>query len=257
MKALKTLALNAAVAMLSISLISCAIQPNTKRPQPSLFIGVDASGSFLQSGHYEESLNFLAHYIYGHLNGLGGMTPPRALFVGSIGGNTLDEPKSFHPIHDFQGKTVAEIEEALIAWFPANDRMTDFNAFFEQVARITLERNLSLSPITVMVVSDGVPDVSRATRKNGTKAVYEKIDFSRMEYLTRNLTVRLAYASPKVGKHWRNHIKRQRVRMWTVDAEIMQGWERQLEPDAAIHNQHKLWLWIKDNVDYRVKSRRI
>ena len=245
------------VTALSVLLTACVIQPNPRKPQPSLFIGVDASGSFYRSGHYEGALAFLAHYIYGHLKGLDGMSRPRALFVGSIGGNSIGEPKAFHPIHDFQGKDVRQIEEDLRAWFPPGDKMTDFNAFFAQVSRIAQERNLTLSPITVMVVSDGVPDVSTAARQAGSKAVYEKIDLSSMEYLSRNLTLRLAYASPKVGNYWRKHIPRRRVRMWTVDAEIMQSWQKQIEPETELSQQHRLWKWIQDTVDYRVRARRI
>lgn len=247
----------AALTLAAGLIAACAIHPAPRKPRQTLFVGVDASGSFYNSGHYDDAMTFLSHYLYGHLNGLGGMTPPRAVFVGAIGGNTADEPKAFHPIHDFQGKDVKQIEEDLRAWFPPTDLMTDFNAFFGQVARITKERSLTLSPITVVVVSDGVPDVSASTRRAGAQAVYEKIDLGDMEYLSRNLTVRLAYASPKVGDNWRNHVPRRRVRMWTVDAEIMKGWREQMEPEAALPDQHRLWKWVRDNVDYRVRARRI
>ena len=39
-----------------------------RRPHYTLFIGVDASGSFKNSGYYDNALSFLAHYIYGHLS---------------------------------------------------------------------------------------------------------------------------------------------------------------------------------------------
>jgi hypothetical protein len=33
----------------------------------TVFIGIDVSGSFYKSGNYEDSLKFIAHYIYGHI----------------------------------------------------------------------------------------------------------------------------------------------------------------------------------------------
>jgi hypothetical protein len=205
---------------------------------------------FGNSGYYEFSLAFLVHYLYGHLNDLGGLAVPRELFVGSIGGRSADEPKAFHPIHDFSGKTVEQIEADLRTWFPPTDTLTDFNAFFQQVARISKERNLVLAPISLVVVSDGIPDANGQT---GASA-YSTIDLSSLEYLTRNLTLRLAYASPKVGDHWRKLVPRQRVRMWTVEAEVMKGWKSQMGPDADPAQQDRLWKWVLDNVDYRVRS---
>jgi hypothetical protein len=231
-------------------LAGCAPNMDSKKPRLTMFVGVDTSGSFGSSGYYDDSLTFLAHYLYGHLNGLGGLAVPRELFVGSIGGRSADEPKAFHPIHDFTGKTVEQIETDLRAWFPSTDTLTDFNAFFQQVARISKDRNLVLAPISLVVVSDGIPDA------NGQKggAAYAALDLSSLDYLTRNLTLRLAYASPKVGDQWRKLVPRQRVRMWTVEAEVMKGWRQQLAPDMELAEQERLWKWVKDNVDYRVRS---
>jgi len=131
-----------------------------RRPHYTLFIGVDASGSFKNSGYYDNALSFLAHYIYGHLNELGGLDKPQAMFVASVGGKDLREPKTFHPIHDFESKDISQIEAELRKWFPPTDRVTDFNPFFQEVARITKERNLVLAPINVVVITDGVPDAT-------------------------------------------------------------------------------------------------
>ena len=80
------------------TLISCTGEPaEMRKPKSTLFIGVDASGSFRSSGHYENALSFLAHYIYGHINELGGLEKPQAMFVASMGGKSMHEPKSFHP----------------------------------------------------------------------------------------------------------------------------------------------------------------
>ncbi len=222
----------------------------------SLFIGVDVSGSFQNSEDYENAISFLAHYIYGHLNELDGLIKPREMYVGAIGGRSQDEPKAFHPIHDFEGKEIAQIEADLQTWFSPVDTLTDFNSFFQQVARISKERNLILSPITVLVLSDGIPDVATHSVKAENKSLYEKIDLSSMEYLSRNLTLRMTYTSPKVGDYWRKYVPRQRVRLWTVDEEVMKGWLEQLEPGVNLTEQHRLWKWIKDNADYRVRSKR-
>ncbi len=247
----------ATAVILSITVAACNLQPSERKPRMTLFVGLDTSGSFYRSGNYDNAISFLAHYIYGHLNELGGLTKPRELFVGSIGGKNHNEPKAFHPIHDFQGKDIAQIETDLREWFPPPDDLTDFNAFFQQVARISKERNLILAPITVMVVSDGIPDVGAGSAQAKPQMVYEKIDLSPMEYLSKNLTLRLTYASPKVGENWREYVPHQRVRMWTVEADVMKGWVNQVQSGVDPANQDRLWKWVQDNVDFRVRSKGI
>ena len=90
------------IAILLAVIAGCSMQPSEQhKPRTTLFIGVDASGSFKNSGYYDNALTFLAHYIYGHLNELGGLEKPKMLFVASVGGKSRSEPKTFHPIHDF------------------------------------------------------------------------------------------------------------------------------------------------------------
>lgn len=243
----------ALAAALGAAVLFAAALPAGAAPRPTLFVGLDTSGSF--RGEYDNAVSFLAWYLYGHLNGLGGLTPPRELFVAAIGGREGSEPKAFHPVHDFASKSIAQIEADLRAWFRPTDSLTDFNVFFRQVARVAKERNLLLAPITVLVVSDGVPDVPVAGVLAGSPAMYERIDLGALEYLSRNLTVRLAYASPKVGEHWRKRVPRQRVRLWTVEAEVMKGWRSQLRPELEPAGQDLFWKWVRDNVDFRVRSR--
>ena len=247
---------HAVAAVVSTVILSagCGLEPAERKPRATLFIGVDTSGSFHRTGSYDDAMKFLAHYIYGHLNELGDLEPPRELFVAAIGGDDPDEPKSFHPIHDFTGKGIAEIEEDLRAWFAPDDSLTDFNPFFEQVARIVKDRSLALRPITLMVVTDGVPDFSVPGAEAGSEAMYSQIDLSSLEYLSRRVTLRLTYISPKSGNHWRKFVPRQRVRLWTVDAEVMRGWREQVDPGTKLAAQERLWKWIHDNVDYRVRS---
>ena len=238
---------------LLVTVAGCDIQTNEQRkPHTTLFVGVDASGSFKHSGFYDDALTFLAHYIYGHLNELGGLDKPQALFVGSVGGKSRGEPKTFHPIHDFTGKSIEQIEADLRTWFTPNDAFTDFNPFFQEVARITKERNLVLAPITVMIVTDGLPDVPGL--KAGSQAVFQQIDLNSLEYLSRNITVRLVYVNPKIAQQWRTQISRQRVRLWTVDAEVMKGWKNQMQPSVDTAHQDRFWKWVQDNVDFRVRS---
>lgn len=243
---------------LAVALVGCTVQASEPRKaHTTLFIGVDASGSFKHSGYYDNALTFLAHYIYGHLHELGGLEKPQALFVASVGGQNVNEPKTFHPIHDFDGKDVAQIEADLRKWFPPSDKVTDFNPFFQEVARITKERNLVLAPITLMVVTDGVPDAAVSDVKPGSRELYERINLKPLEYLARNVTVRLTYVSPKVGEQWRMHVPRNRVRLWTVDAEVMKGWKSQMQADAGLPQQVKLWKWVQDNVDFRVRANKV
>ena len=87
-------------------------------------IGLDVSGSFRATPYFDESIQFAALYIYGHLNGLGGLRPVTDLFVGTLGGERVGEPKSFHPIQDFTGKSPQQIAADLRAWFPETDPFT-------------------------------------------------------------------------------------------------------------------------------------
>lgn len=226
------------------------------RPRLSLFVGVDISGSFMNSGHFEDALDFLAHYLYAHLNGLGGLEVPNALFVGSIGGATANEAKTFYPIHTFQGKSVEEIRAQLGEIFPRNRQnpFTDFNAFFEQVAATVKNRNLVLRPISIVLLSDGIPDV----KKDG-ETDFRSINVKPLEKLARSVTVRLLYTTPVVGKKWQTQIKRQRVKIWTQDAAVMVTWKDPniFLPDTPFEKQTHLFQWIKDNVDFGVRARRV
>ncbi|MFI5305125.1 MAG: hypothetical protein ACHQYP_10070 [Nitrospiria bacterium] len=235
----------------------CNLDASQRKPMMTLFIGLDSSGSFTKGRYYEDSLQFIARYIYGHLNELGGLAKPRELFVASIGGMALNDPKTFHPIHDFEGKNVTEIEEDLKRWFPPNDPITDFNTFFEKAARLAKERNLTLTPITLLIVSDGIPDIPVPNAKAKPDMLYEKINLDPLEYLARNVTVRLVYPSPKVAENWRKFVPRSRVRLLTVEADVMTGWQRQFQPEVELPKQNRLWKWVEDTVDLRVRSNKI
>lgn len=237
--------------LLCIMVSGAGCTPTQTRMQKiSLFIGIDVSGSFYNSPYYDNAIEFASVYIYAHLNGLGDLKQPRALFVGSIGGDTADDPKAFHPIHDFRDKSVEEIEKNLRGWFPQSNLFTDFNVFFEKVATITKRENLVLAPLEVVMISDGVPDIS--TRIKSEKKRYTQVSLKPLEYLARSVTIRLLYSSSKVGDHWRKLVKRKRVKIFTGDVEVMVGWKNQMVTGVPIEKQEKVLIWIKDNVDLRV-----
>ncbi len=85
---------------------SCTPAGEPGKPAAATYvIGIDVSGSFRDAKLYDDAVDFEANYIFAHLNGYGGLHVPTALFVGSVGGSRPGEPKAFHPINDFQGRT--------------------------------------------------------------------------------------------------------------------------------------------------------
>ncbi len=221
----------------------------------TLIVGLDVSGSFRRQ--YDDAVEFAAYYLYAHLNGLGGLRVPSALFVGSVGGDRPGEPKAFHPINDFAGRTPEQIAADLRAWFPPRDALTDFNVFFRQVATLARERGLILAPMNLVLLSDGTPDVPGGVRPAGDDNPIAHIDLSPLEFLSRSVTVRLLYASPTVGDEWKRLIRRKRVRLWTQEGPVMAGWRRQVDPALPPERQDNLWRWVRDNVDFRVRAGRI
>ena len=237
-------------------LVSCGrpAEQSDKPAASTLVIGIDVSGSFRDAKLYDDAVDFAAYYISAHLSGLGGLRVPTALFVGSVGGARPGEPKSFHPINDFRGRTVEQIAADIRSWFPPTDAYTDFNAFFQRVAGLVKERGLILAPLNVVVLSDGVPDVPPGTRLAAGQNPYTRIDVNPLEFLSRSVTVRLLYASPTVGDDWKKRITRKRVRLWTEEAQVMAGWHVQLKPELSLEQQVDLWKWVQDNVDFRVRA---
>jgi hypothetical protein len=221
-----------------------------------MFIGLDISGSFLHTKYFDDSIDFLAHYLYAHLNGLGGLEVPNVLFVSSIGGARENEPKTFFPIQTFENKSIEEIKEKLREIFPKNvsNPYTDYNAFFEQVALTIRNKNLILRPISIVMISDGIPDV----KKNG-ETDFKSLVVKPLEQLARSVTIRLLYTSAVTGRNWQTKVSRRRVKIWTQDAEVMVYWKDPaiLLPDTTMEEQERFIAWLKDNVDFGVRSRRV
>ncbi|MEX2179431.1 MAG: hypothetical protein WD801_12025 [Gemmatimonadaceae bacterium] len=234
-----------------VILAGCAPGPNTTRvARSTLVVGIDVSGSF--RANHESSIDFAANYLYARLNGLGGLKQPTALFVGAIGGANAEETKSFQPIHTFQGRSVEEIAAFLRAEYPTRDGYTDFNPFFTRVAVLVKRQGLALSPIDVVLLTDGIPDTP--AEPGDSLSRYANISMTDLEYLSRTVTVRVLFPRPTVAVNWERRIPRHRVRMWTVDDEVMNTWRRQRLDSIPPEGQDALWKWIGDNVDHRVRS---
>lgn len=225
-------------------------------PRLSLFIGMDISGSFIKSGYFDDAMDFLAHYLYAHINGYGGLEVPNVLFVGSIGGAKEDEPKTFFPIQTFQNKSVEEIRDKLHEIFPKDEvnPFTDYNAFFEQVALTVKNKNLVMRPISVVMISDGKPDV-----KIEGETEFRSLIVNPLERLARSVTLRLLYTDADTGKDWMTKVPRKRVRIWTQDANVMVSWKDPaiLLADTPMEGQTRFFEWVKDNVDFGVRARTV
>ena len=79
-----------------LALAACVPSDDSARaPRYTLMIGIDVSGSFQNSGSYEDAVRFASHYLEAHLNGFGGLQVPTDVFVGSVGGTTQGKRRRF------------------------------------------------------------------------------------------------------------------------------------------------------------------
>jgi hypothetical protein len=245
------------IIFISFSFNSCGFGSKPE-PRLSMFIGVDISGSFMNGGYFDDALDFLAHYIYAHLHGYGDLDVPSVLFVGSIGGEKRDESKTLFPKSAFENISIKEIRNELKKRFPKGkyNPFTDYNAFFDQVARTVRDRNLILKPISIVMISDGKPDVPTGNKQT---ADFRDIIVKPLELLARNITVRLLYTDAVTGKNWQTEVPRKRVKIWTTDAKVLEAWDNPnvFLPDTPFEKQERFFKWIKDNVDFGVRSRRV
>jgi hypothetical protein len=241
------------LAALATLVLGCTPPKDAPPPRSTLVIGLDVSGSFRRGGHFDDAVDFASLYIYAHMKGFDGMRQPSDVFVGTMGGEKTAEAKTFHPIQDLTGKSPAQIAASLRAWFPEEDPITDYNAFFERISVHVQRQNLGLAPLSIVMFSDGVPDIPGAKGDE----LYRRIDMTPLEYLSRSVTVRLLYASPKVAQRWEKQVPRKRVRLWTQDADVMQGWRRHVVASVRPEQQDSLWSWMKNVVDFRVRRGKV
>ena len=217
------------------------------------FIGVDISGSFKR--HRKDALRFTARYIYAHLHGLGKAKVPKALFVGSIGGARPNEPKTFYPIEVFKYKNVKQIERKLMQIFPrATNPMTDYNAFFNQIKAYAQQHKLTMKPISIVLLTDGIPD----TKTKG-KHDYCSFNLKPLELLSNNITVRVLYTSAGTGLKWQQHVPRTRVRVWTQDANVMKMWKSPdiMQKGKKLAKQDRFLDWLANNVDFKPPKKKV
>ncbi len=234
--------------------------PAESTPRLVLFVGVDISGSFMNGRYFDDALDFLAHYLYGHLNGLGEMEKPHSLFVGSIGGREKDEAKTLYPIETFQNRDVAQIKAELQQIFPRGrvNPYTDFNAFFEQVADLIGQKKLLLKPISIVLLTDGDPDMGE-TPDARAMAKFRGLKVEPLESLSRNITLRVLYTDAVTAKSWRDDVPRKRVKIWTQDAVVMASWNdpKLLLPDTPYAKQSRFFSWVRENVDFQPRLKRV
>ena len=233
--------------------LGCTPPENAPPPRSTMVIGLDVSGSFRNSGHFDDALEFASLYIYAHMKGYHDLRRPTDVFVGTMGGKRSGEAKTFHPIQDLSGKSPSQIAASLKAWFPETDPITDYNAFFERISVHVQRQNLTLAPLSIVMFSDGVPDIPGAKGDD----LYRRVNLTPLEYLSRSVTVRLLYASPRVAQRWEKHVPRKRVRLWTQDADVMEGWRRHVVASKAPEQQDSLWSWMKNVVDFRVRRGKV
>ena len=232
-------------------------EPAEDKSNLVLFIGMDISGSFKNTPYYEDSLKFASHLIYSYVKSYGGLKLPAQLFVGSIGGAKVDEPKTFYPIQTFQYKEIPDIEKSLREIFPpkVTNKFTDFNAFFDQVSSFVKNKKLLMKPVEIIMFSDGIPDAPTPQGKTD----FKKLNLKPLENLSRRLTLRLLYTSAETGMNWQEKVSRNRVRVWTQDAQVMVSWKAPdiLLKDTPFEKQERFFKWLSDNVNFAVKVKRI
>src|SRR5438445_12048146 len=112
---------------LALGVVACSPSQRTETPRSTLVIGLDISGSFRKNPSFNGAIEFASLYIYGHLNGVGGLQQNTAIFVGERGGERTGQAKVVHPIQDLSGKSPAQIASELRSWFPQEAPNTHLN----------------------------------------------------------------------------------------------------------------------------------
>src|SRR2546423_15491122 len=120
----------AALLALSLMAVGCAPKKGAPPPRSTLVVGLDVSGSFRNSGRFDDAMRYAALYIYGHVNGLGGLKGTTYVFGGSLGGAVVRPPNTVHPILGLSGKPPAGIDRGLRRSVPDVGALTDFNGVF-------------------------------------------------------------------------------------------------------------------------------
>src|SRR5439155_1537942 len=84
-----------AALVLALGVVACSPSQRAETPRSTLVIGLDISGSFRRNPSFNGAIEFASLYICGHLNGVGGLQPNTAIFVGELGGERTGQAKVF------------------------------------------------------------------------------------------------------------------------------------------------------------------
>ena len=241
--------LAAASALLALG--ACIPSADRGQPRSTLIVGIDVGGSLAANGRYDSALDFAANYLYAHFRGLGGLETPNSVFVGPIDA-AGDDFTAFEAGRALEEMSVAQIAAHLRKKYPPRASATDFTPFFVRVAALVGSRDLALSPLNVVLLTDGLAEAPVPNADSPLN--YAAIDMSGLEYLAHSVTVRVLSPSPAVAARWEQQVPRRRIRMVTVTDSAMATWERHHRAGLAPEQQAALWRWIADNVDVRVRS---
>ena len=80
-----------------------------------------------------------------------------------------------------------------------------------------------------------------------------------LENLSRKITVRVLYTSATTGNQWQESVPRNRVRVWTQDANVMKQWEAKdiFLKGKSFKDQDRFFDWLKQNVDWSVRKKTV
>jgi hypothetical protein len=111
-----------------------------------------------------------------------------------------------------------------------------------------------LKPLSIVLLTDGVPDLGGNTRDEK----FRNLNLKPLEGLSRNITVRVLYTDAVTAKNWRDEVPRKRVKVWTQDAVVMKEWDdpRTMVPGKSFAEQEQFFSWLKDNVDFSPRLKR-
>ncbi len=112
-----------------------------------------------------------------------------------------------------------------------------------------------MKPISIVLLTDGEPDLGGTSRPEK----FRNLALRPLESLSRNITLRVLYTDAVTAKSWREEVPRKRVKIWTQDAIVMAEWDnpKTLIPDKSFAEQEKFFSWVRDNVDFQPRLRRV
>src|SRR5262249_25049970 len=134
---------------------------------------------------------------------------------------------------------------------------------FGQVADMIDQKKLLLKPISIVLLTDGDPDLGEANASTEPDArkgdKFRRLSVTPLEGLSRNITVRVLYTDAVTAKNWLDEMPRKRVRGWTQDAVVMTEWKapKTFLPDTPFEKQERFFSWVRNNVDFQPRLRRV